>query len=54
VNWRKSSYSNSQGACVEVAGFADQMAVRDSKDRGGPLLSFDRRDWSAFLANLSR
>ncbi|GAB3399592.1 DUF397 domain-containing protein [Flindersiella endophytica] len=54
MNWRKSSYSNSAGGnCVEVAGSADRMAVRDSKDRGGPVLAFDRTDWTAFLASLA-
>jgi hypothetical protein len=54
VNWRKSSYSNSAGGnCVEVAGLADRMAVRDSKDRGGPVLAFDRTDWTAFVVSLA-
>ena len=37
--WRKGSYSNGQANCVEVrAGRPDAVAVRDSKDRGGPEL----------------
>lgn len=53
MNWRKSSYSNGAGGnCVEVAGLADRMAVRDSKDRSGPVLAFGRSDWTAFLASL--
>jgi uncharacterized protein DUF397 len=35
--WRKSSSSNQDGACVEVAHTLD--ALRDSKNPGGPVLS---------------
>jgi hypothetical protein len=50
VEWRKSSYS-AQGNCVEV-GFlsgSGQVAIRDSKDRGGPVLVVSEADWHAFL-----
>ncbi len=52
ATWRKSSYSGSNGgACVEVA---DKMpgvvAVRDSKDPGGPVLDFRPGEWRAFTA----
>jgi hypothetical protein len=48
--WRKSSYSNPSGNCVETARLpAGQMAVRDSK-RPGPVLIFTRAEWAAFLA----
>jgi hypothetical protein len=48
VTWRKSSWSGHDG-CVEVA-FADgRIAVRDSKDRKGPVLVFTPREWDAFL-----
>jgi Domain of unknown function (DUF397) len=49
LTWRKSSYSAANG-CVEVASLGDQIAVRDSKDRSGPLLVFSRMEWEAFLA----
>ena len=46
--WRKSSYSVG-GNCVEVA-FADHhVAVRDSKNRNGPVIMFTPDEWSAFL-----
>ncbi|MEU3456366.1 DUF397 domain-containing protein [Micromonospora sp. NPDC006766] len=48
--WRKSSRSGSNGECVEVAGFADSIGVRDSKDRQGPALSFDPASWVRFVA----
>ena len=53
--WRKSSYTGGQGNCVEVAWDGDGdggVAVRDSKDPGGPVLSFPRAQWQAFLAGL--
>jgi hypothetical protein len=53
--WRKSSYSDNAGNCVEVGGgLTDGVAVRDSKNRGGPALSFTQSAWSAFIAQLRR
>ena len=46
--WRKSTYSNANG-CVEVAFIDNRVAVRDSKDRTGPVLVFDRHEWEAFI-----
>ncbi|MFI2711328.1 DUF397 domain-containing protein [Micromonospora sp. NPDC018662] len=48
--WRKSSRSGGEGNCVEVAGFADSVGVRDTKDRKGPALSFDPTNWTRFVA----
>ncbi|MFE1095895.1 DUF397 domain-containing protein [Streptomyces smyrnaeus] len=45
----KSSYSNQQGDCVEVAPLSSGgRAVRDSKDKGGPVLLFTPAEWDAF------
>lgn len=53
--WRKSSYSTAYGNnCVEVAEFADEVGVRDSKDRGGPVLLVDTAAWRLFLAAAKR
>ena len=49
--WRKSSRSGNNG-CVEVALAADEIAVRDSKDRDGPVLRFTAHEWGAFLAGV--
>jgi hypothetical protein len=41
--WRKSSYSTSSGGnCIELAGAAGVVAVRDSKDPDGPVLLLTR------------
>jgi hypothetical protein len=52
--WRKSSFSNGTGGnCVEVADLADgSRAVRDSKDRTGPILIFTAAEWAAFTAGI--
>ena len=48
--WRKSTRSNNGGACVEVArNLPGIVAVRDSKHRGGPVLTFTARDWQSFI-----
>lgn len=51
--WRKSSRSaNGTGQCVEAASLPDGVAVRDSKDKTGPILTCDRAAWVGFLAGL--
>lgn len=47
--WRTSRASNS-GACIEVATRDRAVLVRDSMDRGGPVLQLPAAAWSAFLA----
>ena len=51
--WRKSSLSGTNG-CIEVAFFGDGVAIRDSKDRSGPMLTFSPTEWEAFLAGVRR
>jgi Domain of unknown function (DUF397) len=49
-NWRKSSYSGSNGGeCVEVAK-AGAVLVRDTADRNGPVLTFTADAWRVFTA----
>src|SRR5215472_97564 len=50
AEWQKSSYSNPSGNCVEMARLpAGQVAVRDSKRPGDPVLVFTWAEWSAFV-----
>lgn len=47
--WRTSSHSGANGDCVEVARDASaRIAVRDSRDPGGPRLAFTAGQWAAF------
>ncbi len=46
--WRKSTRSQMNG-CVEVAFVEGGVAVRDSKDRGGPVLLFTAHEWAEFV-----
>jgi hypothetical protein len=51
-NWRKSSYSGSNGGeCVEIAA-AGAVLVRDTADRSGPVLTFTADVWRAFTATI--
>ena len=53
ATWRKSSYSGSgQGACVEAARLGALVAVRDSKDPDGPVLTFTRAAWHGLLTEI--
>jgi Domain of unknown function (DUF397) len=54
--WRKSSYSGSNGGgCIDVAdNLPGIVAVRDSKDPGGPKLRFSREEWQAFTTSIKR
>ena len=49
LQWRRSTRCSS-GSCVEAARTADVWLVRDSKENGGPILSFGRSEWTAFIS----
>jgi hypothetical protein len=55
LNWRTSSYSSGNGGeCVEVGFRQDVIAVRDSTDRGGPMLRFAAEAWHRFAEQVKR
>jgi hypothetical protein len=47
--WRKARRSVNNGACVEVAPFDGRVAIRDSKDPGGPALVCSAAQWQALI-----
>lgn len=52
--WMKSSYSGGNGGeCVEVAGCASAVRVRDSKVADGPWLTVGRAGWGAFVREVA-
>lgn len=51
IVWRKSSYSEA-GNCVEIAYTGEMALVRDSKNTKGPVLSFSRLQWTAFISDI--
>lgn len=55
VEWRKSTVSNPNGNCVELAALPDgSVAVRNSRQPEGPALVYTRAEVSAFLAGVRK
>ena len=53
AEWRISTHSANGSTCVEVArNLPGVVAVRDSKDRQGPALTFAPDEWRTFIARL--
>jgi hypothetical protein len=52
--WHKSAFSNGSGGdCVEVArNLPGVVAIRDSKQPGGPKLIVAADEWRAFVAGI--
>ncbi|WP_084549711.1 DUF397 domain-containing protein [Actinomadura rifamycini] len=55
LKWRKARQSNDHGgSCVELAGLADGVGVRDSKDPDGPRLVLNRSAFRTLLNELKQ
>lgn len=52
TDWRKASYSNGSGQCVETASGAGTIAVRDTANRDGDTLTFSAQAWERFTASV--
>jgi hypothetical protein len=51
--WRKASYSSGNGGnCVEVGQGSVAVAVRDTQDRDGAVLTVPAEAWHRFTARL--
>jgi hypothetical protein len=51
--WLKSSFSMSNGQCVEIGRLKDgRIGMRDSKVANGPVLRFEQEVFAAFLRDL--
>ncbi|HZN73299.1 MAG TPA: DUF397 domain-containing protein [Micromonosporaceae bacterium] len=51
IAWQRSRRSNASGSCVEVAELPDGagIAIRNSRDPGGPVLIYTAEEISAFV-----
>jgi len=55
TTWRKSSFSSDpEGNCVEVAYAPTGVAMRDSKNTSGPMLTIGLEGWRALTARSGR
>ena len=55
VAWRKSSYSNPDGDCVELAELVGgKIAVRNSRNPAGSVLIFTQAEIAAFIQGVEQ
>ena len=47
--WSRASRCVSNG-CVDVRAIGDEITVRSSKDPDGATVSYDRHEWTTFVA----
>ncbi|MEV8482827.1 DUF397 domain-containing protein [Streptomyces sp. NPDC052095] len=49
----RSSHSNGDGNCVEVAHLGGAVAVRDSKQQAGTVLTCASEGWQSFVGSVA-
>jgi hypothetical protein len=50
--WRTSTYSGSSNDCVQAANHGTGIAIRDSKDPHGTVLTFTADAWHALTQDI--
>jgi Domain of unknown function (DUF397) len=55
ASWRKATYSNGQGSCIETGGVPGLVLVRDTtQHERGPVLRVTPAGWGRFTASIKR
>jgi hypothetical protein len=49
LNWRKSSASGDESACVELAALGSSVLVRDSRDHSAGVIALGPAQWNALV-----
>lgn len=55
ITWRTSSRTSGGGSgsnCVEVGSLPTHIAVRDTKNRSGGILSIDTTEWASWMSSI--
>lgn len=54
ATWRKATYSNAQGSCVEAGSMPGRVLIRDTTQKHvpGPVVSVSLAAWRRFTANI--
>lgn len=52
TRWRKSSYSNADKECVELANLGTEVGLRDSKNPATEIVRFPGSAWNDFLGHV--
>ncbi len=52
LSWRKSTASQDNTGCVEIAVRPEHIYVRNSRHTDGPVLAFLPHEWEAFVTGV--
>jgi hypothetical protein len=53
ATWRKATYSNAQGSCVQAGSMPGRILVRDTTQHGnGPVMTVSPQSWRRFTADI--